>query len=152
MRSFSKSSRSTRPAQLLRPGRGFTVLEVLITLAILLVVLLAVTQFMGDVDRAWKSAASDPFADAENAFFTVTQNLAAATLEPYQDYANSSGAFYTGPAFVPDHLARRSDLDFVCGASAGTGGLLTGPRVPSMRNRSVNYRDGVLADVADTAS
>ena len=49
----------------------------------------------------------------------VTQNLAAATLEPYQDYADSSGPFRTNAAFVPDHLARRSDLDFVCGPGNG---------------------------------
>jgi uncharacterized protein (TIGR02599 family) len=57
----------------------------------------------------------------------VAQNLAAATLAPYQDYANASGAFHTNAAsaFVPDHLARRSDLDFVCGPGAGASGLLT---------------------------
>ena len=33
-----------------------------------------------------------------------------------------------------------------------TGSLLTGPRVPSMRNRSVAYRDGVLAEVMDAVS
>jgi uncharacterized protein (TIGR02599 family) len=107
------------------PNRGFTLLEVLITLAILLVILVAVMQFMTDVDRAWKSAAADPFAEAQNAFETVAKNLTAATLAPYQDYADSSGAFRTSSAFVPDHLARRSDLDFVCGPGAGANGLLT---------------------------
>jgi uncharacterized protein (TIGR02599 family) len=106
-------------------NRGFTLLEVLITLAILLVILVAVMQFMTDIDQAWKSAAADPFAEAQNAFETVAQNLAAATLEPYQDYADSSGAFRTNSAFVPDHLAPRSDLDFVCGPGAGANGLLT---------------------------
>jgi ATP-dependent Lhr-like helicase len=33
-----------------------------------------------------------------------------------------------------------------------TGGLLVGPRVPSVRNRSVRYCDGVPADAAVTAS
>jgi uncharacterized protein (TIGR02599 family) len=104
---------------------GFTLLEVLISLAILLVILVAVMQFMTDVDQAWKSAAADPFAEAQNAFETVAQNLAAATLAPYQDYANANGNFRTHAAFVPDHLARRSDLDFVCGPGAGANGLLT---------------------------
>jgi uncharacterized protein (TIGR02599 family) len=83
-------------------------------------------QFMADVDQAWKSAAADPFAEAQNAFETMADNLAAATLAPYQDYADSSGAFHTNAAstFIPDHLARRSDLDFVCGPGAGTNGLL----------------------------
>jgi uncharacterized protein (TIGR02599 family) len=114
MRSFSR-----------RLDRGFTLIEVLITLAILLVILVTVLQFMTNIDEAWKSAAADPFAEAQNAFETVVHNLSAATLAPYQDYADSSGAFRINSAFVPDHLARRSDLDFVCGPSAGTSGLLT---------------------------
>jgi uncharacterized protein (TIGR02599 family) len=104
---------------------GFTLLEVLITLAILLVVLVAMLQFMGTIDQAWKSAASDPFAEAQDAFDAMTRNLAAATLASYQDYADNSGAFRSGTGFIPDHLARRSDLDFVCGPSTGANGLLT---------------------------
>ena len=104
---------------------GLTLLEVLITLAILLVILVALIQFMTNVDQVWKSAAADPYAEAQDAFETVAQNLASATLAPYQDYADSSGAFRASAAFVPDHLARRSDLDFVCGPGAGTNGLLT---------------------------
>jgi uncharacterized protein (TIGR02599 family) len=113
MRSFSR-----------RPDRGFTFAEVLITLAILLVILVTVSEFMTAVDRAWKSGAADPFEEAQDAFETMARNLASATLEPYQDYADNSGAFRTGSSFVPDHLARRSDLAFVCGPSAGTAGLL----------------------------
>jgi uncharacterized protein (TIGR02599 family) len=108
-----------------RPKQAFTLLEALITLAVLLVIMVAVVQFMTEVDRAWKSAAADPFAEAQDAFETVGKNLASATLAPYEDYADSSGAFRTNTAFVPDHPARRSDLDFVCGPSSGTGGLLT---------------------------
>jgi len=104
---------------------GFTLFEVLITLAILLVILVALLQFMAEIDQAWKSAAADSFAEAQDAFETVTQNLAAATLASYQDYADSSGAFRASSSFVPDHLARRSDLDFVCGPATGTNGLLT---------------------------
>ena len=33
-----------------------------------------------------------------------------------------------------------------------TGGLLSGPRVPSVRNRSVRYRDGVPTDTTVAAS
>jgi uncharacterized protein (TIGR02599 family) len=84
-----------------------------------------VMQFMTSVDQAWKSGAADPYAEAQNAFETVTRNLASATLAPYQDYADSTGAFRTNSvAFVPDHLARRSDLDFVCGPAGEANGLL----------------------------
>jgi len=108
-------------------GCGFTLLEVLITLAVLLVVFVAVIDFLSGIDQSWKSAAADPFAEAQNAFETVAQNLASATLEPYHDYADANGNFHTtaASAFTPDHLARRSDLDFVCGPGAGANGLLT---------------------------
>lgn len=118
MRSFSSLNRS-----------GFTLAEVLVTLVIVLIVLVALAQFMSGVDTAWKSAAADPFAEAQDAFEVVAHHVAAATLAPYQDYADTTGAFRvntgTSAAFVPDHIARRSDLDFVCGPSAGTTGLLT---------------------------
>jgi uncharacterized protein (TIGR02599 family) len=117
----------------LRPDRagaglvaGFTLLEALATLVVILLALAALAQYLTSVQRAWQAAAADPFADAASAFETVAQNLAWATLEPYQDYADAGGAFRGpgGAAFVPDHLARRSDLAFVGGPSAGAGGLL----------------------------
>lgn len=90
--------------------------------------MVAIAQFVTEVEHVWKSTSTDPFAEADMAFETVAQNLATATLEPYQDYADHTGAFRTGSSttFVPDHLARRSDLDFVCAPSAGAHGLLTG--------------------------
>lgn len=108
-------------------NRSFTLIEVLVSLAIMVVILIAVLEFVTDIAQAWKSAAADPFAEAENAFDAMAQNLAAATLEPYQDYADITGAFRTNStsSFVADHLARRSDLDFVCGPSAGANGLMT---------------------------
>ncbi len=106
---------------------GFSLLEVLVTLMVLLIILVALLQFMTDVDHVWKVAAEDPYAEAENAFEVVARNLSTATLETYQDYADSGGAFRTGsnPSFLPDHPARRSDLDFVCEPSAGSNGLLS---------------------------
>ena len=111
-----------------RQARAFTLLELLVTLAIVLVICVALSQFVDETGKVWKSAATDHFVEAQQAFDTVAQNLAAATLEPYQDYANSSGSFrISGTAnFSPDHLARRSDLDFVCGPAAGASGLLAG--------------------------
>jgi uncharacterized protein (TIGR02599 family) len=109
------------------PEGGFTLAEVLITVAILLVILLAVVQFIDTIDQAWRSAHADPFAQAEDAFESVTQNLSSATLNVYQDYADHTGAFRTSSNanFTPDHSARRSDLDFVCGLGAGANGRMT---------------------------
>ena len=115
-----------------RPS-GFTLLEVLASLAIFLIIFIALVDFMGGIDQAWKSGATDPFAEAQEAFETVCGNLSAATLAPYQDYADNTGAFRTGAGFVPDHVARRSDLAFVCGPAtgllAGSGRTTTGTGV-----------------------
>lgn len=101
-------------------------IEILVTVAVVVVVMVAVLEVVTSVERSWKAAAADSFADAENAFSTLTQTLASATLESYQDYADSNGTFRTTTTstFTPDHLARRSDLDFVCGPTTGTNGLL----------------------------
>jgi uncharacterized protein (TIGR02599 family) len=103
---------------------ALTLVELLVTLTILLVMLVGILEFVTMVEGAWKSGSTDPFAEAENAFETMARNLAAATLEPYQDYADRTGQFQTAAGFVPDHLTRRSDLDFICGPSGNTGGLL----------------------------
>jgi len=115
MRSFS------RPR-----SNAFTLLEALVAFAITLMAMVTVLQMVSSVEGSWKSASVDSFAEAGEAFSTMTLALSSATLEPYQDYADSSGAFRTGAAtvFVPDHLARRSDLAFVCGPTNGTNGLL----------------------------
>jgi uncharacterized protein (TIGR02599 family) len=104
--------------------RAFTLLEVLIAVGLLILILVTLAQALDTVDHAWKSGASDPFAEAQNAFETVAADLADATLEPYQDYADANGAFRVNSAFVPDHLARRSDLVFACGPAGGANGLL----------------------------
>lgn len=115
MRSSFRRSNNAR-----RRRAGFTFLEVFATLTVLLLVFVALAQFMGSIDKSWRAAASDPFVEAATAFAIVTQRLEVATLEPYRDYADTSGAFRTNPEapFTPDHLARRSDLAFVCGPGA----------------------------------
>ncbi len=106
--------------------RGFTLLEALATLLVVLLAFAALGPYIDGIQKAWQSAADDPWADAASAFETVTESLAGATLEPYQDYADANGAFAgtAGAGFTPYQLARHSDLAFVCGASSGPGGLL----------------------------
>lgn len=95
-------------------------LEVFATLVVLLLALTALMQFMDSIDQSWRTAASDPFAEAASAFTVVTQHLEVATLDPYRDYVDANGAFRASPtaAFTPYQLARRSDLDFVCGPAS----------------------------------
>jgi uncharacterized protein (TIGR02599 family) len=105
---------------------GFTLLETLITVTILAAILVSLAQLVAGVSHNSDAAAEDPYEEAQEAFETMSANLATATLASYQDYADSTGAFRTAgsASFVPDHLARRSDLDFVCGPASGANGLL----------------------------
>ena len=112
------------PTKIKRSVRSFTLLEVLVTIALLVLLLIVFAQALDSADRAWKSGASDPYSEAQDAFETVASDLADATLETYEDYADTSGNFRTNAAFAPDHLARRSDLAFVCGPASGANGLL----------------------------
>jgi uncharacterized protein (TIGR02599 family) len=107
---------------------GWTLLEVFVTLAVLIVAFTVLAEFMGSVDQTWRTTVTDPFAEAASAFTTVTQHLEVATLDPYRDYVDAGGAFRASPgaAFTPCQLARRSDLDFVCGPTLlGTTGRIT---------------------------
>jgi uncharacterized protein (TIGR02599 family) len=106
------------PPRIRAARRAFTLLEVLVTVALLVFILIALAQAMDGIDHAWRDGANDPFAEAQEAFETVARALSDATLETYEDYADATGHFSTGTAFVPDHLARRSDLAFACGPAA----------------------------------
>ena len=117
-----------------RALRAFTLLEVLVTVAVLLLILVVLAQALDSADRAWKSGATDPFAEAQEAFETVASRLADATLETYDDYADASGNFASTSTFVPDHLARRSDLAFACGPATGAGSLLAASQRASAGN------------------
>jgi uncharacterized protein (TIGR02599 family) len=130
MRPFFPRRSSARPAGIgwsrQKKEAAFSLLEILITFALVMVIMVTVLEVVTSVEHSWKTSADNSFTDAEDALSIMAQSLASATLEPYEDYADNTGAFRISPTatFVPDHLARRSDLDFVCGPTAGTNGLL----------------------------
>ena len=126
-----------------RPDGGahgaFTLLELLVTVVVVLLILAALADFTTSAELAWKKASADPFAEASEAFETMVNRLSVSTLESYQDYADTDGAFLTNAtgSFTPDHLARRSDLAFACGASSGATGRLSG-------SNRVSATDGIF--------
>jgi uncharacterized protein (TIGR02599 family) len=106
-------------------NRGFTLLELLVALAVtalLLVVLFGVIQSASDL---WKrnTGRAKSFAAARAAFETLTGTLAAATLNTYLDYFDAARATRPDPqvdksgalSFVPSVYGRQSDLHFVAG-------------------------------------
>lgn len=100
--------------------RGFTLVELMVSMAVfslILMVVLSMTHAMGD---AWKSTRSkvEAFQGARQAFENITRTLSQATLNTYYDYFDAAGrtprdAGYAGPA----RYGRQSELHFLSGKS-----------------------------------
>ncbi|MBP7948449.1 MAG: Verru_Chthon cassette protein C [Verrucomicrobiales bacterium] len=89
--------------------RGFSLIELLVAVALLSVVLLLVMQMVGQTQKTWKTAKATvgEFKDARIAFEAMTRRLSQATLNTQWDYTPTVG--------IPTGFARRSDLHFVTG-------------------------------------
>jgi len=111
----------------LRPG-AFTLIELLLSITILAVLMLIVTNVISVVQKTWVRSNSkvSEFREGRMAFDTIARNLAQATLNVYwqsvepigkatvtfQTLADKSGA-------LADAYVRRSELQFVCGKTPG---------------------------------
>lgn len=110
--------------KLLRPSKAFTLVEILVSLAVLTILLLINAQVIGQVQATWSSsnARVSQFREARTAFDIITRNLGQATLNTYLDYENnylltagpSAGGVAT-TATNPGNYKRKSDLQFRCG-------------------------------------
>lgn len=116
-----------------RGRRGFTILEILVSSAIFLVIVLVLVEASARVGSLWKSSAGriSSFQAARAGFDALTRALSQATLNTYFDYVDRDGN-YRDPlnpsGFVPAGFKRASELHFVCGdAPALTGGKANVP-------------------------
>ncbi|MDX2081881.1 MAG: prepilin-type N-terminal cleavage/methylation domain-containing protein [Terrimicrobiaceae bacterium] len=103
--------------------RGFTLVELLVATAVLLVVMLVLLQLTGGVGQIWRASSGkiSAFQNARSAFAVIHRSLARATLNTYNDYVDATGAARTASntsAFVPDRFARASELHFLSGPAA----------------------------------
>jgi uncharacterized protein (TIGR02599 family) len=125
-----KSHRHTMPSG---GRRAFTLVELLVSLAVLTILLLINAQVIGQVQATWSAsnARVSQFREARTAFDIITRNLSQATLNTFMDYqtnylataASTSGTSTGGPG----SYVRKSDLQFICGKAsvlvpAGGGG------------------------------
>ena len=107
-------------SQLQRTKGAFTLVEVLVSMAILLMMLLIVTQVIDTAQKTWRRASArlSQFREARGAFDRLTRSLAQATLHPYRvyDYGNGLAPGYTeDPTSWPVGFVRTTDLGFVIG-------------------------------------
>lgn len=92
------------------PRRGFTLVELLVSMVILSLLVLVLIQITGSTTKTWRYTTGkiEEFREAREAFETMTTRIAQATLNTYWDYDYDS----TGNPF---RYVRRSELRFLSG-------------------------------------
>lgn len=112
--------------------RGFTLIEMLCSTAILIIVLLLITSVVQRTANIWRASSDQnrSFQNAQRAFTAVTHSLEQATLNTYWTTLDSSWqppAATNTDTFKPAHYGRMSELHFVAGPAAVLLGPSAGP-------------------------
>lgn len=91
-----------------RDLRAFTLVELLVSTAIISLLMVILVQMTGQTSATWRYTTSraEQFREARGAFDTMTRRISQATLNTYWDYDS-----YT----APKEFVRRSELRFICG-------------------------------------
>jgi uncharacterized protein (TIGR02599 family) len=108
---------------------GFTILELLVAMAILSIMVVLMLGVLQSTSDAWRrnTDRTKAFAAARAAFESMTRSISAATLNTYQDYYDSNTSLIRSNrasgslTFVPAVYGRRSDLHFTTGTNLVTG-------------------------------
>lgn len=100
------------PAPRLSSRKGFTLVELLVSVAVLSVLMLMVFQMLDETQRTWSRAKGmvASFKDARDGFEAMNRNVSQATLNTYLGFEQASA---TNP--VPTSFGRTSELHFICG-------------------------------------
>jgi uncharacterized protein (TIGR02599 family) len=120
---------------------GFSLVEILVSLAVLAILLLINVQVIDQVQSTWaaSNARVSQFREARTAFDILVRNLGQATLNTFVDYDSNYVVTAAQNAGVSGQITtsyqRKSNLQFVCGPSTsllnggGGAGLLPGHAV-----------------------
>lgn len=115
-------------ARIHRGAGAFTLVELMVSVAILAIILLVLFETTNTTSRIWKSSTQkvESFQEARAAFESMTRRLSQATLNTYYDYFDAAGnsAEYSAYSGTPAIYGRQSELHFVSGP-----GLITAPSI-----------------------
>lgn len=106
--------------------RAFTLVELLVATAVLLVLMVVLLQLTGGVGEIWKSSTGkiSAFQNARAAFAAINRTLARSTLNTYNDYVQQIAGVYqyrtatNAATFSPSKFLRASELQFISGPAA----------------------------------
>jgi uncharacterized protein (TIGR02599 family) len=104
-------------------GRGFSLLELLISTVVLAVILTISSGVINEMQRTWSqnNARIEQFREARVAFENIVNTLRQATLNSYTTYRYNNGDTPTIPATrteAPIAYIRHSELQFICGGAS----------------------------------
>jgi uncharacterized protein (TIGR02599 family) len=110
-----------------RNSKAFSLMELLVSMTVLALLMLLVVQVLGSAQRSWRMVSSkvSQFREARQAFNRMVFALSQATLNTYsvQIYQGSSDPLVPpskNMRAAPNGYARYSELQFICGPSAGS--------------------------------
>lgn len=140
-------------ARLSDKGRAFTLVELLVSMAVLSLFVVLLLSLTDSVQKLWRrsSASAGAFASGRASFDIVSRRLSQATLNTYLDYYDQSWnrRDSTNPTFAPAYYGRASDLHFRSGVAskilgAGVQAVTHGVfffAPLGFTNNDANYRD-----------
>jgi uncharacterized protein (TIGR02599 family) len=109
---------------------GFSLIELLVSVAVLGLIMVLVFQMLERTQNTWKRARNSvaEYKDARVAFESITRRLSQATLNTYWGYVRRTNGLVTS-------FERKSDLHFVSGPSS----VLLGPTPPPNAGNRVTH-------------
>jgi len=112
---------------------GFTLVELLVSMAILSMLLVVMASMVTQTSTAWRSTKGkiEQFRQARDAFEAMSRRVSQSTLNTYFDYQDASGNTRTtnnSATFVPARYARQSELRFISGPGLAGTATSTPPR------------------------
>ena len=114
---------------------GFTLIEMLVSMAVLALMLVMLTEVLSSAQKIWSTSISSTqqFREARVAFEAMNRRISQAIINTYWDYDNPNS---------PKYYVRQSDLAFICGPRDGI--LKNSMTQPTDTGNKDGYTDAIF--------